>query len=325
MATGRTTTTQVTDAVNNMLSLPLLERAYPHFVHTLWGSVRPLSRNQSTTIKFRRYTSLSAATTALTEGVTPDATQVAITDLTATPLQYGAYVEATDYLDMTTLDPYKVEIAGLLGDQMGDTFDQLTRDVITAGSTVQYASTATSRVTVAAGMLLTGDEIREAVRTLQGQNAKPITEIVNPSDGFNTSPIQAGYIGIISEDTHFDLKNDPRWTPVAEYAQPESRLGSYEVGSLDEVRFVLAGSNAKVAAAGGAGSIDVHLTVIMGRGYYGITQITGEAVEVITKPLGSGGTSDPLNQIQTMGWKGTFVAKRLNENFVVRVEHAVSS
>ena len=325
MASGTTTTTQVTDAINNMLSLPLLERAYPHFVHTLWGYVRPLSKNQSTTVKFRRYTSLAAATTALTEGVKPTSTQLAITDITAVPLQYGAYVEVTDYLDMTTLDPLKVEIAGLLGDQMGDTFDILCRAVITAGSTVQYASTATSTATVAAGMILTGDEIKEAVRTLQTNNAKPITEIVNPSDGFNTSPIQAAYIGIISEDTYFDLKKDPDFVRVSEYADPGSRLGVYEVGSLDEVRFVLAGSNANLSAAGGSGSIDVHYTLIMGRGYYGITQITGEAVKVITKPLGSAGTSDPLDQLQTMGWKGTFVAKRLNENFAVRIEHAVSS
>ena len=91
-------------------------------------------------------------------------------------------MEVTDYLDMTTLDPLKVEIAGLLGDQMGDTFDQLCREVLTAGSTAQYASSATSTATVAAGMILTGDEIKEAVRTLQTNNAKPINEIVNPSD-----------------------------------------------------------------------------------------------------------------------------------------------
>ena len=325
MATGRSTTTQVTDAVSAYLSTPLLVRAYPHFVHTLWGQIRPLPRNNSTTIKFRRYTSLSAATTALTEGVTPDAQQLAITDVSATVLQYGAYVEVTDYLDMTTLDPLKTEIAELLGDNMGDTLDQITRDVIIAGDTVQYASTATSRATVAAGMILTGDEIREAVRTMQGNNAKVITEMVNPSDGFNTSPVMPAFIGIISHNTYFDLKKDPDWTPVAEYADPASRLGPYEVGKIDEVRFVLAGSNAKVFSAAGAGSINVHGTLIVGREYYALTQISGESVQVITKPLGSAGTSDPLNQRQTMGWKATFIAKRLNENFAVRIEHAVSS
>lgn len=322
---AKTTTTQVTDAVNNFLSTPLLSRAYPYFVHSLWGQVRPLPRNNSTTVKFRKYGSLSAATTALTEGVTPDSTQLSITDITATVLQYGAYVEITDYLDMTTLDPLKVEIASLLGDQMGDTIDQLVRDVIVAGSTIQYASTATSRVTVAAGMILTGAEVREAVRTLLGNNAKKVTEMVKPTDGFNTSPVMPAYIGIISEDTHYDLKNDPDFVPVAEYSNPSDILGPWEVGKLDEVRFILAGSSGKAFSAAGAGSIDVHATMIIGKEYFGITQITGEAVEVITKPLGSAGTDDPLNQRQTMGWKISFITKRLQEAFAVRIEHAVSS
>lgn len=320
-----TTTTQVTSASQNYLSTPLLSRAYPYFVHLLWGQVRDIPKNNTETIRFRKYTSLSAATTALTEGVTPTGSQLAITDISATALQYGDFVTTTDYLDMTTIDPLKTEMAELLGDQMGDTLDKLCRDVIQAGTTAQYASTATSTGTVAAGMILTGDEVREAVRTLKGSNAKPVTQMIKPSDGFNTSPVMPAFIGIISEDTEFDLKKDPDFVPVAEYASPEQMLGPWEVGKLDEVRFILAGSNGKLSAAGGAGSIDVHYTLIMGQEYFGITRIAGNAVEVITKELGSAGTQDPLNQRATMGWKATFVAKRLQEAFAVRVEHAVSS
>jgi N4-gp56 family major capsid protein len=45
----------------------------------------------------------------------------------------------------------------------------------------------------------------------------------------------------------------------------------------------------------------------------------------IVKPLGSAGTADPLEQRATSGWKATFVAKILNDAFLVRVEHAVSA
>src|SRR3990167_1806540 len=262
-----TTVTQVTSASQNYLSTPLLSRAYPYFVHLLWGQVRDIPQNKTESIRFRKYTSLSAATTALSEGVTPTATQLAITDITATPLQYGAVIITTDYLDITTIDPLKTEMAELLGDQMGDTLDQLCKDVLVAGTTAQYASTSTTTGTVAAGMILTGDEIREAVRTLQTNNAKPVTQMINPSDGFNTTGIKAAYIGIISEDTYFDLKKDPDFVPVNEYANPGAMLGPWEVGSLDEVRFVLAGINAGMSSGGGAGSIDVHSTLIMGQEY----------------------------------------------------------
>lgn len=232
---------------------------------------------------------------------------------------------------MTTIDPYKTELAEVLGDEMGDTLDQICRNVLIAGTTIQYASTSTSTATVASGMIMTGDEVRKAVRTLQGNNAKPLTEIIDPSDGFNTSPIMPSYVAIISEKTHYDLKKDPDWVKVAEYADPEERIHEAEVGALDEVRFILAAANsttqsgASVLSGAGAGGIDVHQTLIFGKEAYGLTRIAGNAVEVITKELGTGGTVDPLNQRSTMGWKVTFVTTILQQAFMLRVEHAVSN
>jgi N4-gp56 family major capsid protein len=62
----------------------MLKAARPLLVHTRWAQVRDIPRNGSLVIKFRRYTLLSAATTALSEGVTPSGSQLAVTDVTAT-------------------------------------------------------------------------------------------------------------------------------------------------------------------------------------------------------------------------------------------------
>ena len=172
-------------------------------------------------------------------------------------------------------------------------------------------------------MKLTRQEIREAVRTLQSNDAAKITRMVNASTGFNTTPLNAAFVGIISENTLYDLKNETGWVPVQEYATQQNIMPG-EVGSLDEVRFVMT-TNAKIFAAGGAGSVDVHGTMILGSDYYGISRISGAALKNIVKPLGSAGTADPLDQRSTSGWKASFVAKRLNENFAVRIEHGVSS
>lgn len=315
-----TTTTQIDSAVNNYFDRNLLVRAYPAFVHTRFAQVKDIPKNGSSVIKFRRYTNLSAATTALTEGVTPAGSQLAKTDVTATVLAYGDYVTITDFLTFTTLDPVLNETSNLLGDQLGDTLDQLCRDVIVAGSTVQYASTATTRATVAAGMILNAAEVREMVRTMKGNNAKMVNSQVNPGTGYNTSPIRASFIGIISHNTEFDLKSDPDYVPVSEYAQPGSALEN-EVGAIDEVRFILAGSNAKTFSS----TVTVHATLIIGREAYATSRISGEAVRMITKPLGSAGSADPIDQRQTSGWKATFVSVILNQNFMGRIEHAVSS
>lgn len=320
---ANTTTTQVTAAVNNFYDRTMLKAARPALVHTRWAQVRDLPRNGSAVIKFRRYSLLTANTTALTEGVTPTGSQLSITDVTATVAQYGDFVTLSDFLQVTTLDPVLTETADILGQQAGNSIDQLCRTVMVAGTTIQWASTATAVTEVSASMKLTRQEVREAVRTLHSNDAKKITRMVNPSTGFNTSPLAPCFVGIISENTLYDLKNEPGWVPVEEYASQKDVMEN-EVGKLDEVRFVMT-TNANIETSAGAGSIDVHNTLILAMDYYGISRISGEAMKNIVKPLGSAGTADPLDQRSTSGWKATFVAERLNENFAVNIHHAVSS
>lgn len=74
------------------------------------------------------------------------------------------------------------------------------------------------------------------------------------------------------------------------------------------------------AEGGGTGGRAVYSTLILGDNAYGVTEITGGGLEHIVKPLGSGGTSDALNQRATVGWKLTKTAERLVEQFMVRVE-----
>lgn len=318
-----TTTTQVTSAVNNFFDRSMLKAARPLLLHTRWGQVRDIPRNNSLVIKFRRYALLTASTTALSEGVTPSGSQLSVTDVTATVAQYGDFITLTDVVQFSTLDPVLGETSDVLGQQAGNSIDQIVRDVIIAGSTIQYASTASSRGTVTSSMKLTRQEIREAVRTLQSNDARKVTSMVNATTGFNTTPLNACFVGIISENTLYDLKNETGWTPVEEYASQKDVMEG-EVGKMDDVRFVMT-TNAKIHTGEGAGSVDVHSTLIMGKDYYGISRISGEAMKNIIKPLGSAGTADPLDQRATSGWKATLVAVRLNENFAVRIEHGVSA
>ncbi len=298
----------------------LLVRAVSNFVHTRWGQQRDIPANAGETIKFRRYGNLSVATTPLSEGVTPTGSQLSVTDITATPLQYGDYVTLSDYVNFTTLDPLLTETAAVLGDQAGDTLDQLCRDVLVAGTTVQYASTAVSRVTVATGMTLDVAEVREAVRTLEENKAKMIMEQIDAEDAYNTTPIGKAYVGIVHPRTIFDLKAVTGYVPVVKYSS-QSNIMEDEKGAVDDVRFV-SSPNSKVFAGAGASSIDVYATLILGRDAYGISRISGKALQNIIKPLGAG--EDPLNQRATSGWKATFVAKRLNESFMIRIEHSAS-
>jgi N4-gp56 family major capsid protein len=288
----------------------------------LYAQTRDLPANNSDVIKFRRYSLLNAATTPLTEGVTPSGSQLSKTDISATVKQYGDYITLTDKLLFTTTDPVLKEANDILAQQAGNTLDQLTRETIMAGTTIQYASTATDRDEVTSSMKISADEIKQAVRTLKQNNADKITQMIDPSNGNNTSPVDAAYIAFVHPNTTYDLKGLTGFIRVEQYGQRKALPG--EIGALDEVRFIES-TNSKVFTGEGDSGIDVYGTLIIGADYYAQSRVSGEAMKNIIKPLGSAGSADPLDQRQTSGWKATHAVTRLNEAFAVRIEHAVSA
>ena len=319
---ANTTRTQISAEVNNFYDRALLEKAIPAFIHNRFAQVRDIPANSGTNvIKFRRYGLLTATTTALSEGVTPSGSQLSVTDLTATTAQYGDYVTLTDVVLMETYDPILTETADVLGEQVGDSLDLLCRAVLVAGASAQYASTATTVATVGAAMKLDRAEVKEAVRTLKNNNAKPVTSMINPSTGYNTTPLNRAFIGIVHPYTTYDLDDATGWIPVEKYPN-KSDVMPDEVGSLGGVRFLETSNGYTVA---GTLVSTVYGTLIFGRNAYAQTRISGEALKNIVKPLGSAGTADPLDQRSTSGWKATYVSKVLNANWLIVVYHAVSS
>lgn len=72
----------------------------------------------------------------------------------------------------------------------------------------------------------------------------------------------------------------------------------------------------------GAKGRAVYSTLILGADAYGVTEVEGGGLDIIVKQLGSAGSSDPLNQRASVGWKAVKTAERLVENYMVRIETA---
>ncbi|MBQ6703370.1 MAG: N4-gp56 family major capsid protein [Clostridia bacterium] len=73
--------------------------------------------------------------------------------------------------------------------------------------------------------------------------------------------------------------------------------------------------------------VDVHSTLIFGKDAYGMVDVAGSgALQIIIKPHGSAGTSDPLDQRATVGAKvAAYAARILNELWIILIEHGVSA
>ena len=294
MNTQTTGTASLSDEMKTFYSDYLIDNAKPKLVHDQFGQKHPIPKNGGKTIEFRKYSPLGKMLTPLTEGVTPDGQSLTVTVIEATVAQYGGYVTLSDMLLLTAIDNNLVQATKLLGNQAGATLDTITREVLNGGTNVIYAGGVESRGALADN--LTVQDIKKAARALKTQNADKIGD---------------SFVAIIHPDVSFDLTNDPKWESVKEYDPDDWYEG--EIGRIHGVRFVET-TEAKIFEGG------VYSTLVLAENAYGVTDIEGGGLQHIVKQLGSAGTSDPLNQRATVGWKATKTAERLVEQFMVRIE-----
>lgn len=295
----------------------LIRTAEASLVHEQFAQKRPIPKNGGKKIEFRQFASLPKATKPLTEGVTPAGNKLNVSTIEATVSQYGDYIEQSDVLELTSIDNTIVEATRLLGNQAGLTLDTIVRDIINSGTNVSYApkvasdgtkTEITSRATLTKDCLVTAEVVKRAATKLKSVNAPKI-------DGY--------YVAIIHPYVAFDLMSDKEWIDVQKYATPENMLKG-ELGKLAGVRFVESTEAKIFTTAGGASDcpsgLAVFSTLFLGSDAYGVTEVTGGGLETIIKQKGSAGTSDPLNQRSTVGWKGMRTAEILVQPYLVRCE-----
>ena len=283
----------------------LIDNAQPELVHDQFGQKHPIPQNGGKTIEFRKFVPLGKALDEIVEGVTPNGQNLTVTKLEATVAQYGNYVTLSDIVQLTAIDNVLVETTKLLGSQAGMTLDTITREVLNGGTNVIYSGGKEARASLTADCKLTVDDIYKAARFLKQQNAPKI---------------EGGYVAIIHPDVAYDLMRDEEWIDVHKYSAT-TEIFEGEIGKIAGVRFVET-TEAKIFADRGASNRDVYSTLVLGANAYGVTELSGGGLKHIVKQLGSGGTSDPLDQRGTAGWKATKVAVRLVETYMTRIESA---
>ena len=288
----------------------MLVRATPKLLHNQFANKDYIPSRSGLSVEWRRFSTIAASTTALTEGTAGSETVPTVVIVTASVQQFGQYFKSTDIVANQAIDDIRAEGSEALGETLGNSYDQLTRSVYNAGTTAQYASTAGSRGGVGSGSRMNSAELREAVATLEGNDAQPF------DDG--------GWKAIIHPKTKADLLNDTNFLNAQQYAGVRGDANTIFSGKLGRyygVDFYIS-SNAQVGTSLGLSGADVFYTVVAGKDYIGVIDLSAMTADQIYHEPGSGGaTGDPLNQVWSLGYKFAWAAARLNENFAVRIEH----
>lgn len=307
----------------------MLARGVPHLVIEKFGQTYVIPNKMTKVAKFRRYNALPLAVTPLVEGVTPAGSKVTVTDVTVTLEQYGDFVPYSDVIEDTHEDPFLMEVSGVLGEQAAQTVETLRYNVLKAGTNVFFANGA-NRAAVNTALTLVLQ--RRATRALKRQNARQITSVVATTPAFNTTPVEAAFIGLVHPDVENDIRTIAGFIPTKSYGTVTPWAN--EIGAVEDVRYLRSTIFTSFADAGGAfggttistggAQSDVYPVLYLSKDAYGIVPLKGKdslAIMVVNPKPSSG---DPLGQRGTAGWKTMQNTVILNDAWMVRAEVAAT-
>lgn len=335
MATNKTTAfTDGTssDATQSFFDTLLLIRGQYALVHQVPATQKSLAKRSGKTMIYRRYEALSLATTVLQEGENPGGRAKTKTDVSALIAPYGDFIEDSDMVIEMQPDSQTTENVELLGQQRGETFDELYRDLLATATNIVYAN-GTSTVTVSE--VVDKNDLDRLYRMLKTNKAKTFSPMIMASQNVGTGPVMPSYWGMCHEDVAFDLRHTADFLLTSEYSGKTGIVAGEFGADKNGIRFMSSPNGYKLAGSSGvtiaatdvkntSSFANIYSIFAVGQQAFAGVSLAGGNGGIIRKALGSAGTSDPLNMRATVGWKQYDARVILNHNFLAQIKCAAS-
>lgn len=353
------TDTEVTLPVNAIFQQTFLRQATPlcpYLAGTKPAEV--IKHGGAKTAKWRRVGSITPSTSSLSEQTGNaayfggrDAVAVSNTDVTATLAKYGQIVALTEEVEAFNPNQQIDEIVKAVGIVAGRSLNMLQRDVVDDNATVVYAGGAASVGALVSK--ITKAAIDSVVNTLVRNSAMPFTPMAKGDTNTGTTPVLPAFWGLCHPDVAYDITQLSGFKSVETYAG-QVKVAPGEFGMISSagfgVRFIQSqdatvdldsGGTKGSTGLRGSTEIDVYTTAIYGMdalGSVGLGKNHGDgiftaegvdalpqSIEIIVKGFGSGGTSDPLNELKTIAYKMWHGGTVLNTNWARVIKSGATS
>lgn len=305
LPTGTSTTTA---SISN-----LVQTAYDQYVRMALRSI-PLMRSiadvkpvqqamPGSSVVFSIYSDLNAATATLTE--TADVSSIALgnpTNVTVTLQEYGSAVTTTKKLNLTSFNDVDAALADIIAYNAADSLDQIVAGVLTGGSNVIYASSATSTNTITAGMTISTADIREAVVQLRTNRAVPrIGEL---------------YAAYLHPRQSADLRAETGTGGFQELSKYVDRT-PFVAGAVGVLEGAFVVETPRVPFSANSGSVNVYRAIVAGR--EALAEAKGQDITTVIGP-----EVDTLRRFRTIGWYFFGGWSLLRQAAIYRIESAAS-
>lgn len=325
MAMQTTATSGLSGQYQKYFKKPLLDHTIQLLVLAQYGQKTPFPKNTGS--KVIRWTRMSAAVSSnvelvASEGV-PSATfrENTLTFIDGTLLQYTIKSKVSDVLNMTDLfRSMENNITGM-GEDIALNADTLIRNelvgAITGAGNKRYTGVTQTWAALAA--------------LTQAQGAVTITDLLAAMTRMTKTrapKLNGQYYFVHPPEVGFDILNDPKVVLAGQYGSSKSLMNG-EIASWYGVKciqttnaFVEDGNIGASEGTDGSGTATaanaIYVSFCLGSDGFGIPQMAGNSpfspsVMICDKP----DKSDPANQFITAAMKTYWVAKTLNDQWIV--------
>lgn len=297
-----------TSIVNAYYEKKFLMESRNNFVMKPLGMAGSVPKHEGKTVVWNRFSLPTAKTSALTDATDPSPTGLSAALLSANLNVYGNYERIGQLLDMTAVSSVVEKAVDLLAYEAALTIDTVIVGELSANGTAQYASGVAARNSLISTDVFQVADLRKAKRTLDGFAARPHTA--------------NRYVATTHPDVIYDLEGDSNWTNAHIYTEKGiNNVYNGEAGELYGVRFVMTQQAPVLTASGSVGqSVDVYQTHIMGKDFFGVSELYG-----LQTWVDSPSKNVVMRHASDVAWKASFAVKTLNDSFGVRVESAATA
>ena len=298
-----------TSAISN-----LVQTAYDQYVRMALRSipvmraladVKPVQQAMpGSSVVFSIYSDLAQATSTLTEA--SDVSSIALGNPTQVPVtlkEYGSAVTTTKKLNLTSFNDVDQALADIIAYNAADSIDSVVASVLTAGSNVLYAGTATSTNTVAATQKMTVSLLRSAVTELRTAKALPrIGEL---------------YAAYLHPRQTADLRAETGTGGFQELSKYTDRT-PFVAGAVGVIEGAFVVETPRVPYTTNTNSVNVYKAVVAGR--EALAEAMGQDISTVIGPQ-----IDALRRFHTIGWYYFGGWSLLRQAALYRIETAATN
>ena len=299
-------TTGLTQEMASYYEKVFLARAEYEYIFDQGAQKRSHPSNEGKTVVFTRHTPLATATTALTEGVNPAEVNLTATNVSATLAEYGNTVKISRFLSLTSIDRGNKEKIEVIGQNMGETLDEIARNELFTGATAQLAGGKTVLTDVAITDVLSVTELRKAVRTLKLNKARRYQG-------------RGSWLGKLGPNTSYDLTTDSTFLSADIYDNGAEKLYNGELGMILGTRLIES-PNQYEAVNAGTSSADVFSNFVHGEDAFGCIDLVGDKPQLYIIPHTQIDSGNPAGRFSTVAWAASYVVKTLNANWLIDIK-----